>query len=154
MAIDGDISARRDEYLTRRGKATISNAEKNKRAVIRRRPGRLAGERIAKFTPIFDEYQAELNRINTSGTNLRNRLWVADYVGMTDEASKSVLDDAFKLRMDRIELLKKYTKKLDKQLPTLKVAQWVQVESTIQVLVDLAAAAEIPIVTKTPNTLK
>ena len=141
------------EYLTPEAKATINRVETNKRAVILDTLA-LNSEQLAKFTPIFDEYQAELNKLYTGGTNLRNQLWVADYVGMTEESSKSVMDEAFKLREERLELLQKYAKKLDKKLPTVKVFQWVQVENKVQVLIDLAAAAAIPIVTTTPNTLK
>jgi hypothetical protein len=140
------------EYLTPEAKATINMLETNKRAVILDTLA-LNSEQLAKFTPIFDEYQAELNKLYTGGSNLRNRLWVADYGGMTDEASKSVMDEAFKLRKERLEMLQKYAKKLDKQLPAVKVFQWVQVENKVQVLVDLATATGIPIVTKTPNTL-
>lgn len=141
------------EYLTPEAKATIHTLETNKRAVILDTLA-LNSEQLAQFTPIFDEYQAELNKLYTGGTNLRNQLWVADYIGMTDEASKSVMDEAFKLRVERLELLQKYAKKLDKKLPTVKVFQWVQVENKVQVLVDLAAASQVPIVTTTPNTLK
>ncbi len=50
-----------------------------------------------------------------------------------------------------VDLLEKYAGKLDKKLPATKVFQFVQVENKIQALLDVAAAASIPIVTKTPN---
>lgn len=111
-------------------------------------------EQLAKFTPIFDEYQAEQSKLMTAATNLGNRLFVADYGGMTDEESKSIMKEAFKLRHDRLALLEKYAGKLDKKLPSTKVFQFVQVENKITTLLDLAAAATIPIVTKEPNTAK
>jgi hypothetical protein len=37
---------------------------------------------------------------------------------------------------------------------TFKVLQFVHVENKMQVLLDLAVAAWIPIVTRTPNTIK
>jgi hypothetical protein len=73
---------------------------------------------------------------------------------MTDESSKAIIKEAFKLRHDRLNLLEKYTGKLEHQLPATKVFQFVQVENKTQALLDVAAAASIPIVTKTPNTLK
>jgi hypothetical protein len=79
---------------------------------------------------------------------------VADYGGMTDEESKAIQKAAFKLRHDRLNLLEKYAGKLDGKLPATKVFQFVQVENKVQSLLDVAAAATIPIVTKTPNTLK
>jgi len=114
----------------------------------------LKPEQLAKFTPIFDEYQAEQAELMTRATNLGNRLFVADYGGMTDEESTAIMKAAFELRHDRLALLEKYAGKLDKKLPSTKVFQFVQVENKITSLLDLAAAASVPIVTKTPNTLK
>ena len=115
---------------------------------------KLTSEQSAKFMPIYDEYQAEMKKIMTQGSNLRNRLFVADYGGMTDVESKQIQKEFFKLRRDRVDLLDKYAGKLDKELPATKVFQFVQVENKMLVLLDLAVAASIPIVTKTPNTLK
>ena len=113
----------------------------------------LSPEQLEKFLPIYDEYQAEMKKLMTEGTNLGNRLFVADYGGMTDEESASIRKAAFKLRKDRLDLLEKYADKLDKKLPSTKVFQFVQVENKMQVLLDLAVAASVPLVTKTPNTL-
>ena len=114
----------------------------------------LKPDHLAKFTPIYDEYQAEMNKLYNEAAKLRNRLFVADYGGMTDDESKAIQKAAFKLRHDRLNLLEKYAGKLDGKLPATKVFQFVQVENKVQALLDVAAAASIPIVTKTPNTLK
>ena len=114
----------------------------------------LKPDQLAVFTPIYDEYQAEMKARYTTGTNLANRLFVADYGGMTDEESKAIQKEFFKFRHDRLDLLEKYAHKLDKKLPETKVVQFVQVENKIQALLDVAAAASIPIVTETPSTLK
>jgi hypothetical protein len=114
----------------------------------------LSPEQLSKFTPIYDEYQAEMKELMTAASKLNNRLFVADYGGMSDESSKAIRKDAFKLRHDRLALLEKYSDKLEKKLPSTKVFQFVQVENKMQVLLDLAVAASIPIVTKTPNTIK
>ena len=114
----------------------------------------LKPDELAEFTPIYDEYQAEQAKLMTSATNLGNRLFVADLGGITDEESKSIMKDAFKLRHERLDLQEKYAGKLDRKLPSTKVVQFVQVENKIMALLDVAAAASIPIVTKEPNTLK
>jgi len=114
----------------------------------------LKPNQLAEFTPIYDEYQAEQAKLMTSATNLSNRLFVADLGGITDEESKSIMKDAFKLRHERLNMLEKYAGKLDKKLPSTKVAQFVQVENKITALLDVAAAASIPIVTKEPNVTK
>jgi Spy/CpxP family protein refolding chaperone len=114
----------------------------------------LKPEQLEKFAPIYDEYQAAQTELMTSATKLSNRLFVADLVGITDDESKAIMKDAFKLRHDRLDLLEKYAGKLDKKLPSTKVAQFVQVENKITALLDVAAAASIPIVTKAPNVAK
>jgi hypothetical protein len=131
----------------------ISQIQADKRAVMLDTLA-LKPEQLEKFLPIYDEYQVEMQKLYTSAVNLSNKLFVADYGGMTDAESKSIMKEAFKLRHDRIELLEKYAGKLDNKLPHTKVFQFVQVENKVQALLDVAAAASIPVVTKTPNTLK
>ena len=131
----------------------IKELQADKRAIMLNTLA-LKPDQLAEFTPIYDEYQAEMKTLYTTGTNLMNRLFVADYGGMTDEESKAIQKEFFKLRHDRLDLLEKYSRKLDRKLPEVKVFQFVQVENKTQALLDLAAAAEVPIVTKTPNTLK
>jgi hypothetical protein len=112
----------------------------------------LTPEQSKNFTPVYDEYQAEMKKLMTSASNLNNRLFVADLGGMTDQESKDIQKAAFKIRKDRLDLLEKYAGKLDKKLPATKVFQFVQVENKMQALLDLAVAASIPLVTKEPGT--
>ena len=114
----------------------------------------LTPQQLEKFLPIYDEYQAERKIIMTNASNLNNRLFVADYGGMTDVESKDIMKQAFKLRQDRLSLLEKTAGKLEKKLPATKVAQFVQVENKITALLDVAMAASVPIVTKTPGVGK
>jgi Spy/CpxP family protein refolding chaperone len=136
-----------------RTQANIAALQADKRQVMLDTLG-LSPEQLGKFTPIYDEYQAEMKKLMTEASNLNNRLFVADYGGMTDDESKAIRKAAFKLRKDRLDLLEKYADKLDRHLPSTKVFQFVQIENKMQALLDVALAASIPIVTKTPNTLK
>jgi hypothetical protein len=112
----------------------------------------LTPKQLEKFTPIYDEYEAEMKKLMTSASNLNNRLFVADLGGMTDAESKDIMKQAFKLRYDRLALLEKYANKLQKVLPATKVAQFVQVDNKIRALLDVAVTASIPLVTKAPKT--
>lgn len=131
----------------------ITELQADKRAIMLKTLA-LKPDELAKFTPIYDEYQAEMEKLYTAGTNLGNRLFVADLGGMTDAESKAIQKEYFKLRHERLDLLEKYAGKLDRKLPEMKVFQFVQVENKTQALLDVAAAASVPIVTKEPNTLK
>ncbi len=112
----------------------------------------LTPKQLEKFTPIYDEYEAEMKKLMTSASNLNNRLFVADLGGMTDPEAKDIMKQAFKLRQERLSLLEKYAGKLEKELPATKVAQFVQIDNKIRALLDVAVAASIPLVTKAPNT--
>jgi Spy/CpxP family protein refolding chaperone len=114
----------------------------------------LTPQQTEKFTPIYDEYEAEMKKLMTNASNLNNRLFVADLGGMTNTEAKDIMKKAFKLRRDRLDLLQKYADKLDKKLPATKVAQFVQIDNKIRALLDVAVAASIPLVTKAPNTSK
>ncbi len=112
----------------------------------------LTPKQLEKFTPIYDEYEAEMKKLMTSASNLNNRLFVADLGGMTDPEARDIMKQAFKLRQERLSLLEKYAGKLEKELPATKVAQFVQIDNKIRALLDVAVASSIPLVTKTPNT--
>ena len=151
LGASGVTLAQSKTYLTPEAQATITELQKDKRAVMLATLA-LNDEQLAKFTPIYDEYQAELKKLYTAANNLGNRLFVADYGGMTDDESKAIMKEFFQLRGERLKLIEKYAGKLDKKLPATKVFQFVQVENKIQALLEVAAAASIPIVTKTPST--
>ena len=112
----------------------------------------LTPKQLEKFTPIYDEYEAEMKKLMTSASNLNNRLFVADLGGMTNPEARDIMKQAFKLRQERLSLLEKYAGKLEKDLPATKVAQFVQIDNKIRALLDVAVAASIPLVTKAPNT--
>jgi hypothetical protein len=41
--------------------------------------------------------------------------------------------------------MRKYAKKLERELPAVKVLQWVQIENKLNTLLDVKAASVIPI---------
>jgi hypothetical protein len=137
--------------LTDEAQVMIAQLQADKRAVMLATLD-LNDQQLKVFTPIYDEYQAEMTKLLTAANNLGNRLFVADFGGMTDAESKAIMKEFFQLRGERLKLLEKYAGKLDRKLPHTKVFQFVQVENKIAALLDVAAAASVPIVTKTPNT--
>ena len=111
-------------------------------------------EQLEKFTADLRRVPGRDEDAHDERQQPQNRLFVADYGGMTDVESKAIMKEAFKLRKDRIDLLEKTAGKLEKKLPATKVFQFVQVENKITALLDVAMAASVPIVTKTPGVGK
>ena len=121
----------------------ISQIQTDKRAIVLSTLA-LTDPQVAVFTPIYDEYQGEMKGVMTRGSDVINK-FAANYGSMTDDAAKDILKDFFKVRDDRNALVKKYAKKMQGKLPATKVLQWVQVENKLNALLDVQAAAIIPI---------
>jgi hypothetical protein len=121
----------------------ISQIQTDKRAIVLSTLA-LTDPQVAAFTPIYDEYQGEMKGIMTRGSDVINK-FAANYGSMTDDAAKDIMKDFFKVRDDRNALVKKYAKKMQGKLPATKVLQWVQVENKLNALLDVQAAASIPI---------
>ena len=121
----------------------ISQIQTDKRAIVLRTLD-LNDAQVAAFTPIYDAYQAEMKvLLERSGAMLDK--FAANYGSMTDDAAREILKEALKLRDDRNATMRKYAKKLERELPAVKVLQWVQIENKLNTLLDVKAASVIPI---------
>jgi hypothetical protein len=121
----------------------ISQIQTDKRAVVLQTLA-LTDPQVAAFTPIYDQYQAEMKVLFERGAAVLDK-FAANFGSMTDEAASSILKESLKIRDDRNAIMRKYAKKLDKELPSTKVLQWAQVENKLNTLLDMQAAAVIPI---------
>ena len=99
---------------------------------------------VAAFTPIYDAYQAEMKTLMERGGAVLDK-FAANFGSMTDDAAKEILKAALKIRDDRNATMRKYAKKLERELPAVKVLQWVQIENKLNTLLDVQAASVIPI---------
>lgn len=121
----------------------ISQIQTDKRAIVLRTL-ELNDAQVAAFTPIYDAYQAEMKVLMERSSAMLDK-FAANFGSMTDEAAKEILKEAFKIRDDRNATMRKYAKKLERELPAVKVLQWVQIENKLNTLLDVQAAAVIPI---------
>jgi hypothetical protein len=121
----------------------ISQIQTDKRAIVLSAL-QLTDPQVQAFTPIYDEYQREMKELMTRGSEIINK-FAANYGAMTDDAAKDIMKDFFKVRDDRNAILEKYSKRMQKALPPTKVLQWLQVENKLNALLDVEAAASIPI---------
>ena len=121
----------------------ISQIQTDKRAIVLKTL-ELTDAQVAAFTPIYDQYQAEMKVLMERGAAVLDK-FAANFGSMTDDAAGSILKEALKIRDDRNAVMRKYVKKVDKVLPTTKVLQWVQVENKLNTLLDMQAAMIIPI---------
>ena len=97
------------------------------------------------FWQIYRDYDYELSAIVDQRIAL-----IKDYADsfstMTDEKAADLAKLSFKVESDRAKLRQKYYKKFAKEVSPLVGARWLMLERTINNLMDLQIAAEMPLI--------
>ncbi len=97
------------------------------------------------FWQIYRDYDYELSAIVDQRIAL-----IKDYADsfstMTDEKAADLAKLSFKVESDRAKLRQKYYKKFAKDVSPLVGARWLMLERTINNLMDLQIAAEMPLI--------
>jgi Spy/CpxP family protein refolding chaperone len=102
-------------------------------------------DQAAKFWPIYNEYNAELTKLN----NLRVaniQEYANNYDHMTDAKANELIQNAIEYRKQRSELLAKYYGRVKEALGPIQAARFVQVEDQLLTIIDLQIASALPIV--------
>jgi hypothetical protein len=106
---------------------------------------RLDPEDAAKFWPIYNEYDAELNKVN----NLRSdniQEYARTYAEMTDEKADELIKRALDYQRQRSDLLGRYYERVKEALDAINAARFVQIEHQLLMLIDLQIASSLPVV--------
>jgi len=99
----------------------------------------------AKFWPIYNEYNSELNKLNDlRQQNMRN--YVREYSQMTDEKADELTKQAFDFQRQRADLLGKYYERVKQALGATTAARFLQVENQMLSIIDLQIDGALPIV--------
>jgi hypothetical protein len=105
----------------------------------------LTAAEAQKFWPIYDQYAAELAKINDTKLSLIKE-YAANYAAFTDAQAQSIMERWTAADDAAIQLRIKYIPILQKVLPGKTVALFFQVDRRIGVLMDLQVASDIPLV--------
>ncbi len=99
------------------------------------------------FWPVYDAYQKDLAKINERMAKVIKEYADAWNKGpVSNEKARKLLNDSFAIEEAEIKLKRAYVPKLEKVLPGMKVARYIQIENKIRALVRLELAANIPLV--------
>ena len=99
------------------------------------------------FWPVYEAYQNELQGINKQLLGV-----IKDYAGVynkgpvSDEAAKKLINQAIAVEEAEVKLKRSYVPKLEKVIPGMKVARYLQIESKIRAIGKFELAAQIPLV--------
>lgn len=100
-----------------------------------------------KFWPVYEAYQDDLHKINRRLAKL-----IVDYAEVYNKGSvpnataKKLLDEALAIEEAELKLKRVYIPKLEKALPEMKVARFIQIENKIRAIINYELAAQIPLV--------
>ena len=101
----------------------------DKRAVYTQAMG-LTDEESRAFWPVYDEYEAEVKKVDDRFIRLVND-YAAEYSTMTDADAQQLLAAKMKIDRERMDLQQAYTKKIARAVPAIKGLRYAQVEARI-----------------------
>jgi len=101
----------------------------------------------AKFWPVYDAYQKDLQQINQRMAAVITAYADAYNKGpVTNEVAKKLLDEAVAVDEAEVKLKSSAVPKILATLPATKAARYIQIENKIRALVRYELAANIPLV--------
>jgi hypothetical protein len=104
----------------------------------------LSPQESDKFWPVYREYRGEIEKIGDERVKFIEQ-FAKSSATMSDEQSKQLLDQWFKLRGKQLDIQKKYAGKFRKVLPGAKVARFYQVENALDTVVSANLQAAMPV---------
>jgi hypothetical protein len=107
----------------------------------------LTEEEAKGFWPVYDAYQADLQKINGRLLGTIKRYADAYNKGpVSDEAAKKLVNEAIAIEEAEVKLKRSYVPRLEKVIPGMKVARYLQIENKIRAIGKYELATQIPLV--------
>ena len=107
----------------------------------------LSDAEAKNFWPVYETYQADLQKLNRRLAELIVAYAEAYNKGpVPDATAKKLLNESLAIEDAQVKLKRSYVPKLEKVLPAMKVARYIQIENKIRSVINYELAAEIPLV--------
>lgn len=105
----------------------------------------LSASDASKFWPIYEEYDAELTKLNDQRVeNIKQ--YARNYDHMTDQKADELVQNALTYQKQRAELLANTYGKVKEALGSVTAARFAQIENQLLLLIDLQITSSLPIV--------
>jgi len=105
----------------------------------------LTESEVKEFWPVYDAYQAELDRLVAREIKLIED-FAANYETMSNDVAKKLLNDSLLIDSNHLKLRQSYLAKFRGVLSDKKVARYYQLESKIDAVFEFELARKIPLV--------
>jgi hypothetical protein len=130
--VDQDIELLRQDIRSKKKQMVAANLK-------------LTDEEATKFWPVYDQYTADLVKVNNEKYALIKEY--ADTWGtMTDAQALSLTNRALAVEKNVADLRIRYVPIFSKVVPGKKVATFYQIERRIQAVIDLQLSSQLPLV--------
>ncbi len=105
----------------------------------------LSAEEAAKFWPLYDRYQAEINAIGDRVLAIVNE-YIATFQHLSDKQALRLMTDYLSVEAERLKVRQTYLPEFAKILPGRTVARFYQLDNKMDALLRYDLAATIPVV--------
>jgi hypothetical protein len=113
----------------------------------------LSQEEAAKFWPVYDKYQKELNAAGDRVLAILDD-YAKSFHDLSDEKAQKLMEDYLAAEAERLQVRRSYLPEFTKILPGRTVARFYQVENKMDAVIRYDLAAAIPVVDEKPGPAK
>lgn len=130
--LDQDVQLLRQDIRSKKKQMVAANLQ-------------LTDAEATKFWPVYDQYTAELVKINDEKYAVI-KAYADAWGNMTDAQALDLTNRALGVEQNVTQLRIKYVPIFNKVIPGTKVATFFQIERRLQAVIDLQLASQIPLV--------
>jgi hypothetical protein len=105
----------------------------------------LTDDEAAKFWPVYDRYQKEINALGDRLVALIED-YTASFGNMSDDKAMQIVEDYLAIEADRVKTRRAYVDEFTKALPGRKVARFYQMENKMDAVIRYDLASTIPVI--------
>ena len=107
----------------------------------------LSDSEAKAFWPVYRDYENDLGKLNDQKIALLKE-YAESYNNLSDEQAKSLTDRSLELEKKRVSLREEYFSKFSKVVAPKTAARFMQVDSRIDLLLNVKLASAVPMVEK------
>jgi hypothetical protein len=105
----------------------------------------LTGDEGAKFWPLYDRYQQEINALGDRLVGVIQD-YSSSFSTLSNDKAMKLMDEYLSIEAERVKVRRTYLDEFAKVLPGRKVARFYQIENKIDAVLRYDLAATIPVV--------
>jgi hypothetical protein len=105
----------------------------------------LTDEEAARFWPLYDRYQEELNAVQDRGVKIIQD-YTASFHDLSNEKAMKLADDWLSAEGDRVKVRRTYLDQFAKVIPGRKVVRFYQIENKMDAVLRYDLAGDVPVV--------